>query len=379
MVELTKILSRNLLAEKVAIVIGTRPGIIKMSPLYHEAKRRCIEPLLIHTGQHFSFNMDKAIMADCELPEPDYHIKLDEDERTHARQTAKMMVGVEDILLKERPKLILVCGDANTNFAAAVAARKLHIAVGHVEAGLRSHDWAMPEEHNRVMIDHISEYLFAPTEECRENLQKENVKGEIHVVGNTIVDVVFSGKRRAEKRSKILQELSLVSSDYVLLTLHREENVDSPVKCEKFVQFLETILPVIKHTIVYPIHPRSRMRFEQYGLMGRLLNTAKVIDPVSYLDFLMLETNGHIIMTDSGGLQEEACILGVPCFTLRENTERWETVEVGANHIVGFDSDMFKQAYNQVKKGGWENPFGDGHTSKKIFDVIVNLFQGKTD
>jgi UDP-N-acetylglucosamine 2-epimerase (non-hydrolysing) len=370
----TKILSPEMLGSHVCIVIGTRPGIIKMAPLYHEAKKRNLPTLLIHTGQHYSAEMDAQIMADCELPKPDHRVTIKPTERTHAQQTAKMMVGIEDILLREKPGVVLVCGDANTNFAAAVAARKLHIHVGHVEAGLRSRDWLMPEEHNRVMIDHISEYLFAPTEECRENLINENVRGEIHVVGNTIVEAALNARRKAESASKILKRLSLQPGGYALLTLHREENVDSQAKCGQFIDFVHQIAAVMRQVIVFPMHPRSRLRFEEYGFMERLSKLVKIVDPVPYLDFINLETNSHIILTDSGGLQEEACILRVPCFTLRETTERWETVAVGANHIVGFSPSKFIQCYKENCFKEWRNPYGDGSTSQKIIDVIARRY-----
>lgn len=372
-----KVLSPDNLGTKVCVIIGTRPGIIKMAPIYHESVRRNLQTLLIHTGQHYSAVMDAGIMADCELPQPDYRVNLTREERTHAQQTAKMMVEVEEILFREKPRVVLVCGDANTNFAAAVAARKLHIIVGHVEAGLRSLDWFMPEEHNRVMIDHISEYLFAPTEECRANLLKENVRGNIYVVGNTIVDATLHARSKAGKSGSVLTRYSLEADGYALLTLHREENVDSAEKCRTFIDFIEQVAPVLGRPIIFPVHPRSRLRFEEYGLSDRLAKVVKIIDPVTYLDCIGLEAHSHIIMTDSGGLQEEACILGIPCFTLRENTERWETVSVGANYIVGFSPEKFIEAYrgNPFKK--WSNPYGDGSTSRKIIDVVETCFSGQ--
>ena len=351
------------------VVIGTRPGIVKMAPVFHAAAQRGLNVKLLHTGQHYSYSMDRAIMEDVDLPEPHFQIAIPDDERTHARQTARMLVGVEDILLEEKPSAILVCGDANTNFAAAVAARKLHVSVGHVEAGLRSRDWKMPEEHNRVMIDHISDFLFAPTKECSENLRTENVSGQIHVVGNTIVDATLRAEKIANgTRNTNLEHLE--RDGYVLLTAHREENVDNKAKCESFIEFLKSIKKTIGKTIVFPMHPRTEMRFKEFGFYEVVMNLVQIVPPVQYLDFIHLISNAHIVLTDSGGIQEESCILGVPCFTLRENTERWETVQVGANVICGFDMERFMSGY-ESRSLEWTNPFGDGSSSRKIIDVVA--------
>ena len=365
-----KILHKKQLGNSICIVIGTRPGIVKMAPLYHEAKGRDIEVKLIHTGQHFSRSMDRSIMNDCDLPEPDFQIDVLENERTHARQTAKMMVGVENILLDQKPKIILVCGDANTNFAAAVAARKIHVGVGHVESGLRSYDWSMPEEHNRVMIDHISDYLFSPTAECTENLKKENVKGEIYTVGNTIVDATFRSLEKASGKSSVLEDLGLLSKEFVLLTAHREENVDSISRCKDFLSFIKKVKNAVKMPIIFPMHPRTEMRLKEYGLYEEFSKYITILEAANYLDFTCMVSNAHIVLTDSGGIQEESCILGVPCFTLRENTERWETLNVGSNYLCGFSFEKFLNGYGSMKTE-WEIPYGDGTSAKKIIDVIA--------
>lgn len=362
-----KILRNTELADKVCVIIGTRPGIVKMAPVYHACKKAGLDTLLVHTGQHYSPEMDRAIMADCGLGEPDHQINIAVENRTHARQTAEMMVGVEDVLLQERPKIVLVCGDANTNFAAAVSARKLQLAVGHVEAGLRSWDRTMPEEQNRIMIDHISDMLFAPTEECANNLREEKVRGEIFTVGNTIVDATYAARSVAKDRSTLLTKLGLSPKQYILFTAHREENVDNEVRSRALLDFIRGVKAICKLPFVYPMHPRSRMRMAQYGLLQELKREVMLIDPAGYLDFISLESNAHVVLTDSGGVQEETCILGVPCFTMRENTERWETVKAGANAICGFDVARFEAAYKARKAdGSWANPFGDGKTSEKI-------------
>lgn len=210
---------------KIAVLIGTRPCIIKMSPLIHELNKRGTEYIVIHSGQHYSAEMDRNIMNDVGLDQPHYHIERPDDCISHAQQTAYMLTAIEDILLKEKPNILLVCGDANTNMAGALAARKIHVKVGHVEAGLRSNDWRMPEEHNRVIIDHISEYLFAPTQQTKKNLIKDNVKGKIYVTGNTIVDALEQHIEIANVKSSILENLDLVQNKYLLITIHREENV----------------------------------------------------------------------------------------------------------------------------------------------------------
>jgi len=373
-----KILRREELTDKVCVIIGTRPGIIKMAPVYHACIEQGLDAILIHTGQHYSYEMDRAIMNDCGLPEPDHQIRLSQNDRTHAGQTAKMMIGTEEIFLSTRPRVVLVCGDANTNFASAVSARKLHLTLGHVEAGLRSRDWMMPEEHNRVMIDHISDLLFAPTQECVENLKSENVTGVVYNVGNTIVDATLTAKKKSlNKENDLLGRFGLTSKNYVLFTAHREENVDCFERSKLMIDFLRSVRKITNLPLVYPMHPRSKMRMKEYDLLGVLGRLVYIIEPLSYLDFISLENNAVAILTDSGGVQEEACILGIPCFTIRENTERWETVNIGANHICGFDSNKFQMAFKEMDQCVWDNPYGDGESSKKIAKITKVIITNK--
>ncbi len=329
---------------------------------------------MVHTGQHYSHLMDRKFFDDINLPEPKYRLNTVKRYQTHGGQTAEMLKGIERALLEEKPRIVLAVGDANTNLAGALAARKLQIELGHVEAGLRSDDWQMPEEHNRVMIDHISELLFAPTEREKENLIKDNVKGEIFVVGNTIVDAVHQNLEVAKVRSSILDRLNLRPNDYFVLTLHREENVDYRENLEGIVESLRVISQKYGNQIIYPIHPRTKKRLKEFDLEGKARSTKnlRLIEPLGYLDFLLLLSNASLALTDSGGIQEESCILKVPCITLRKSTERPQTVEVGANFVAGLKtSNILQGAAKMLKaKREWVNPFGDGQAAKRIINIV---------
>lgn len=363
---------------KIAILIGTRPGIIKMTPLVHECKKRNIEHIVIHTGQHYSDNMDAEIMEDAGLEKVHYQINRPEHCTTHAQQTAYMLTHIEEVLMKEKPDILLVCGDANTNLSGALAARKLHVKVGHVEAGLRSFDWRMPEEHNRIIIDHISEYLFAPTEGTKEHLVNDGVNGEIYVVGNTIVDATLNNSRKFPETVKSkLNELTN-KHPYVVMTSHREENVDNRDILENFIEALEEIDRQSDLQIIFPAHPRTKKRLKEFGLEERIMqiSTLKITNPFGYKLFLCFLKNAEFVMTDSGGIQEETCILKTPCMTLRDNTERPETVEVGANQIVGTQKEDVVHTFLELEKSigtnnNWENPFGDGQTSSRIIEACL--------
>jgi len=365
-----KVLRAEELDDKVCVVVGTRPGIIKFSPLIRELKNRAIDFFIIHTGQHYSFALDRVFFQELNLPEPDYKLPNADDDALHGEQTARMLEGVEKALVEEKPKIVLVGGDANTNLAGALAARKLQINVGHVEAGLRSYDWRMPEEHNRVMIDHISDFLFAPTEKARNNLTVENVRGRIYVTGNTIVDAIEQNRKIAEEKSRILEKLNLEPSNYFLLTLHREENVDFKQNFSKIFRGIQMVSRAFDYDIVFPIHPRTRKRMKYFN-SNPVMKGLKTIEPVGYLDFLALLTGAKLVLTDSGGIQEESCILKLPCVTLRKSTERPETVEVGANYVAGINP---KNIFEGVKamlstNRNWRNPFGE-NASKKIINII---------
>lgn len=368
------------ISEKTCVVVGTRPGIIKMSPVIDELERRGIESFTIHAGQHYSYELDGKMFEDLGLDTPEYRLDEVKDTEFHGEQTAAMLTGIEAILLEERPENVLVCGDANFNLAGALAARKLRLNVGHVEAGLRSDDWRMPEEHNRVMIDHISEYLFAPTEETQQNAIEDNVKGKVVVTGNTIVDAVERNIEIARERSDILERLSLLESEYAVFTAHREENVDDPSILSDLIEVIQRVTTEFDTEVVYPIHPRTEKRLAQFDMGEELrsIDELHLIDPVGYFDFLRLLSDADVVLTDSGGIQEETCILGVPCVTLRENTERPETVAVGANTIAGTDPDTVLNHSQTMRttEPDWENPFGDGSAARRIVDVALD---GQTD
>jgi len=373
MVQLLKVLREAELKDKVCVVVGTRPGIIKFSPIIRELEKRKMDFFVLHTGQHYSYDMDKIFFEELGLPEPKYKLLDVADEKFHGGQTAKMLFGSEKAMLKEKPKITLVGGDANTNLSGALAARKLCIKVGHIEAGLRSGDWRMPEEHNRVIIDHISDYLFAPTEDAKKNLIEDHVKGKIFVTGNTIVDAVTQNLFIARKKSRVMQKLDLEKENFLLLTLHREENVDYKENLEGIFRGINEIARRFDFEIVFSAHPRTLQRIEQFKLDHFIseIKKLKVMNPIGYLDFLILLDNSRLVLTDSGGIQEESCILRVPCVTLRESTERPETVKVGANYITGINPKNIMKGFETMLnlKKEWENPFGE-YASEKIVKII---------
>lgn len=356
---------------KIGIILGTRPEIIKMSEIISLCEKRNLDYFIIHTGQHYSYNMDKAFFENLELPNPKYNLEVGSG--THGEQTGKIIARVEQVLLKEKPSVVLVEGDTNTVLAGALAANKLGIKVGHVEAGLRSFDKNMPEEINRILTDHVSDFLFCPTEISKQMALKENIElDKIYVTGNTIVDAVKRNVKLASKKSKILKKLNLEMQQYFLVTAHRQENVDVKEKLKRILVSLDRIYKTYKLPVIYPIHPRTKKMIKKFKL--KMPTTVEFIDPVDYLDFLTLEANARLILTDSGGIQEESCILKIPCVTLRENTERPETIKVGSNVIAGTDPDKILKAVDMMlrKKGEWKNPFGDGTTSETILRILKN-------
>jgi UDP-N-acetylglucosamine 2-epimerase (non-hydrolysing) len=354
----------------IAIILGTRPEIIKMAPVIRECQRRSRDFFVLHTGQHYSYEMDRVFFEDLELPLPEYN--LDVGSGDHGEQTGKIMAGVEKVLKKEQPDVVLVQGDTNTVMAGALAASKLHIKVGHVEAGLRSYDRTMPEEINRIVADHISDYLFAPTKISKQNLLREGIaEDKIHVTGNTIVDSVYQNREIADRKVNVLKDLGLRSKEYFLVTAHRAENVDDRFRLKEILRGLKRISRDFSLPVVFPVHPRTRKMVQEFGYD---LDGIQAINPVGFLEFLQLESNARLALTDSGGVQEETCILGVPCVTLRDNTERPETLEVRSNVLAGADAlRMVENARQMMQQGnGWKNPFGDGKSSENIIKVLIN-------
>ena len=370
---------------KIAIILGTRPEIIKLSPVIRYLERFNKDYFIIHTGQHYSYAMDRLFFKELHLPEPKYRLGIRSRGVTmQADHTGRMLIKIEKILLKEMPKVIMVQGDTNTVLAGALTVSKLlttrnytHIDmhIGHVEAGLRSYDRNMPEEINRFITDHFSDFLFAPTRLAADTLIKEGIpKNRVHVTGNTIVDAVFENLKLAGKNLKIFRELNLMENNYFLLTLHRQENVDNPKRLRLILKGIERVYKNFNRVIIFPIHPRTVEKLKKFDLS--VPRGVRLIQPVGFLDFLSLESKANLILTDSGGVQEEACILKVPCVTLRTTTERPETVKVGANLLSGHQPESILRCAVQLmhKKRHWKNPFGDGRSSERIVRIIEKTF-----
>ena len=369
---------------KIAVVLGTRPEIIKMASVIDEIENRGHELLLIHTGQHYDKEMSENFFIDLELPTPDYNIHVGSG--SHGKQTGKMMDGIEEVVLAEKPDILLVQGDTNAVLAGALVASKLHIPVGHVEAGLRSFDETMPEEINRLAADVCSKLYFVPTEESAINLMMEGIsRKRIIITGNTVVDACFRNLKIAESRPIEKYDQSLAELDIdnmeniVTLTMHRAENVDIKERVENIIGALGELSEM---NIIFPIHPRTKKMIENFGLFDKLNNMEHVhiIKPVGYLDFLLLISKSTFILTDSGGLQEEAITLDVPALTLRYNTERPETVTAGGNILVGSDKDVILENARKIlddaefaeKMRSAKNPYGMGNAAKIMLDKIID-------
>jgi len=355
---------------KICIILGTRPETIKMSSVIRECQKRKLDYFILHTNQHYSENLDTIFFEELSLPSPKYNLKVGSE--TQAKQTGKMLIGIEKILIREKPDIVLIEGDTNTVLASALAATKLHIKIGHIEAGLRSYFREMPEEINRILTDHCSDFLFTPTKRTKEILLNEGIpKERIFVTGNTIVDAVYQNLKLAKDKSRILEMLNIKEKNYFLITAHRSENVDKKEKIKGILEGLELVSKKFKLPIIYPIHPRTEKMIRKFKL--KVPEAIKLIEPVGYLDFLQLETNAKLILTDSGGVQEEACILRVPCVTFRDNTERPESLDVRGNILSGTNSKNILKCVLKIinKKRNWKNPFGDGKAGQIIIDVIL--------
>lgn len=352
-------------------VVGTRPEIIKVAPVVRASVDNHVANRMVHTGQHYTYELDSLIFEDLSLPVPEYNLKIGSG--SHAEETARALVRLEAFFREHSPRLVLVQGDTNSALAGALAASKLHIPVGHIEAGLRSFDREMPEEKNRVLIDHISDILFAPTTVSAENLVREGIpESRTFITGNTIVDAVNLGLHILEAKSKDMTHESVADDGFFLMTLHREENVDSEERLRKILKGISLASSKLGKTVVFPAHPRTVKRIKQYGIP--VPDSVHLTRPNGYLDFLRLERDADLILTDSGGVQEEACILGVPCVTLRTSTERPETVKIGANYLSGTEPGEIGDATEIMTKAtrGWKNPFGDGKAGVRIVDLVQN-------
>ena len=349
---------------KIASIVGARPNFVKLAPVSREIRKN-LDEVIIHTGQHYDYEMDRIFFQELGIPDPDYHLGIGSG--THGRQTGDMLKGIEEILLKESPDIALVFGDTNTTLAGALAASKLHIPVAHVEAGLRSFNKKMPEEVNRVLVDHCSDFLFCPTKTAVENLRKEGIVDGVSLTGDVMLDILQECITIAEKSSKILEELELQPKEYYLATVHRAENTDDPERLKNIVDAMCSI-----EDVVFPCHPRTKKHLEDLHLWEDLQKSIQVINPVGYLDMLLLEKNARKILTDSGGVQKEAYMLKVACITMRDETEWVETVEDGWNLLVGADKNSIVEAaceFEPVK--GQRDVFGSGDASQRIIQKIL--------
>ena len=360
---------------KIAFILGTRPEIIKLSPVIKACQRQGIPFFILHTGQHYSENMDAIFFHELGLPLPTYNLGL--GGLPFHKQIAFYVKGITAILRDEKPDVVLVQGDTNSVAAGALAATKLGIPVGHVEAGLRSFDTSMIEEINRVFTDHHSTHLFVPTTIAKQNLLDEGkTDEEISLYGNTIADVVLQHQETDATTSPLLRSLNLQPKSYFLITAHRAENVDHQDRLTNILKGLEDLRRMYPELdFIFPMHPRTKQRITDFQLT--VPKGVHVVDPVGYVDMIRLQQHARLIITDSGGIQEEACILRVPVVTLRDNTERPETIEAGCNVLVpGVSSEDLTKAVSAMlqKEIVWTNPYGDGTTSKKILNELLTRY-----
>lgn len=361
---------------RAAVVVGARPNFMKAAPLIREFRARgSVEPLLLHTGQHYDENMSRVFFEDLELPAPDIHLGVGSG--THAEQTGRIMIEFERIVLGERPDCIIVVGDVNSTLACSLVGAKLLVPVAHVEAGLRSFDLTMPEEINRMVTDVLSTYCFTTSPEAEENLKREGVRGDrIHFVGNIMIDSLNYYLDKSDS-SAVLERLGLEQGAYCLVTLHRPSNVDAPRIFRGILDALARLSETLP--IVFPVHPRTRKTIEDGDQPFETPSALKMVEPVGYLDFVALMRNAKIVITDSGGIQEETTVLGVPCLTVRDNTERPVTISMGTNTLVGTDGERIVSTARGIIAGGCGDhripPLWDGKTAGRIADVLEKAFR----
>lgn len=348
---------------KILSIVGARPQFIKCAPL-SRAIRKDHEEILVHTGQHYDPEMSDIFFKELNIPEPDYNLGVGSG--SHGEQTGKMLIEIEKVLLRESPNLVLVYGDTNSTLAGALAASKLDIKVAHVEAGLRSFDRAMPEEINRVLTDHTSNLLFCPTETALLNLKAEGIISS-YLVGDLMFDALKHNKKIAAEKSAILEDLCLTPKEYIVATVHRPSNTDS---FENLSSIFKALCDA-KWPVVFPVHPRTEKFLKFYGIWNKVNENIKLITPLGYLEMLKLMEHSRKILTDSGGIQKEAYMLGVPCITIRENTEWTETVKDGWNILVGANYGKIITAIERFEGSHTKGDiFGDGNASEKICEIL---------
>lgn len=354
--------------KKIAVVLGTRPEIIKLLSIIKFLEGSKLPYILIHSNQHYSKNMDTVFFDELQLPNP--HYNLDIGSGKHAEQTGRMMSALETIFETEKPSAVIVQGDTNSVVAGALTASKMSIAIAHVEAGLRSYDRQMPEEVNRVITDHLSTFLFCPTRKQKNILLKEGISGKnVIVTGNTVVDAVVYAKKFATET--VLKQHSLQAKKYILLTMHRPSNVDTKEALSTHLSNVAKLSAENNLKIIFPVHPRTLHSIQTFKL--KIPKTITVTEPLGFIELLALEKFAKIIVTDSGGILEEGCILGTPTLNIRENTERPECVEVGASKTVGSDYKLMQESYKyfDTLQTKWRNPFGNGKSGQKIVQHIL--------
>lgn len=362
---------------KVLSIVGARPNFMKIDPILRAFDRRPgkFQSRLVHSGQHYDDAMSKIFFTELGIRQPDVYLGVGSG--SHAEQTAAVMIGIEKLLLADRPDMVLTVGDVNSTMAATIAAAKLQVPVSHVEAGLRSGDRGMPEEINRLVTDSISDLLFTPSRDGDANLLREGVAPEkIHFVGNVMIDTLLRCRDLANS-SSVFGDLNVKKKGYALVTLHRPSNVDHKPSLEKLLGALEKIQDRLD--VLFPIHPRTAKRIADHGLQLRVdaMKRFKMMPPLGYVDFLALQSHAAMVLTDSGGIQEETTVLGVPCLTLRENTERPITITEGTNRLVGSDPDrIVKEAMDILDhppKAGRVPEYWDGKAADRIAEVLANL------
>jgi UDP-N-acetylglucosamine 2-epimerase (non-hydrolysing) len=351
----------------IAFVVGTRPEIIQMSPLIRECEKRTLDFFILHTGQHYSYDMDMIFFEELDLPRPTFNLQVGSG--TASAQVSRVLTGAAQVFSAERPDTVLVAGGSHSAFGAALAASHLQLHIGHIGAGERSFNRASAEEVNRLQVDHLSDLLFASTRGARRNLVSEGIeKKRILVTGSPILDAVYLNLERTRKTRGILKELGIKRREYLLATFHHHESIGVRVNLRGIIRGLEQISADLSIPVVVPLHPGTAQKMKEYGISS---DTLKIVPPLGYLEFLQAEGNAQLVLTDSGGVQVECCILGVPCVTLCDETEKEETLEVGANTLAGTDPAKISASVKRMRRASrWKNPYGNGASGELIIKQL---------